>query len=90
MGKTHFIWLLVLAVGIVLGLFLKPRTVGIFVGGVLGLLFISLIVGAATGFEPAVWIAGVALMAAPILGLVLFLGAVLSNAAVAALKRIRK
>jgi hypothetical protein len=90
MDRAYFVWLGVLATGGLLGLFLKPRVVGIFVGGVLGLLLAGFLIGAATGYESAIWIAGIALMAAPVLGAILFFGAVVSNAAVTALKRRRQ
>ncbi len=87
MDRAYLIWIGVLAVGAVLGLFLKPRIVGICVGSVLGVLFVGLLVGAATGSETMTWVSGIALMAAPVLGAILFAGAALSNAAINALRR---
>lgn len=89
MDQAYFVWLGVLAAGGLIGLFLKPRIVGIFVGAVLGLLLAGFLFAAAMGYASAVWIAGVALMAAPLLGAVLFFAAAVSNAVLTALKRRR-
>ena len=90
MDHAYFIWIGVLATGGILGLFLKPRVVGILIGCILGLLLAGFLVSAAMGYESAVWIAGIGLMAAPVLGVILFFGAVVSNTAVTAIKRNQK
>ena len=90
MDRAYFVWLGVLATGGLLGLFLKPRVVGIFIGCILGLLLAGFLVSAAMGYESAVWITGIGLMAAPVLGAILFFGAAVSNTAVTAIKRNRR
>jgi hypothetical protein len=87
MDRAYFVWIGVFALGGVLGLFLKPRVLGIAIGCLLGVLLAGSLLGAATGSEGLTWLSGVALMAAPVLGAILFAGATLSNAAMDAVRR---
>ena len=90
MDRAYYVWLGVFALGGFLGLFLRPKIVGIFVGVVLGLLVAGFGFGALTGSETTIWVTGVALMAAPVLGAILFAGAAIANAIVGSRKRERK
>ncbi len=90
MDRAYYVWLGIFAVGGLLGLFLRPKVVGIFVVVVLGLLVAGFAFGALTGSETVIWVTGVALMAAPVLGAILFAGSATTNAIVESRKRARK
>lgn len=90
MDRAYYVLLGVFAFGALLGLFLKAKTVGIFVGAVLGLLVAGFAAGAVAGTDSLVWLTGMALMAVPVLGAILFAGAAASNALLASRKRSRE
>ncbi len=87
MDQAYFVWLGVLAAGAVLGVFVRPRYVGGFVLATLALAVVVFVFGLLTGSEGATWAGGLALMAAPILGLIFFAGASVSHAGCDLLKR---
>lgn len=87
MDRAYFVWIGVFAFGGVLGLLFKLRFLGIAIGCSLMVLVVGLLVGAATGSAALTWGSGIALMAAPLLGAILFAGAALSNVVVVASKR---
>jgi hypothetical protein len=65
-----------LIVGAVMGLFLRPQTVGWLGAGLFGLCVLGILVGAVFGLETFLFASGVAGMAAPFIGVLVFLGSV--------------
>lgn len=79
MDRPYAVWLAFLVFGGALGLFLKPRTIGITVGIFVVFCFVGIMVSGVMHAEAAVWVFGIALMALPFLGLIIYLGARCSN-----------
>jgi sugar phosphate permease len=85
MDRAYYYMLGTFLLGGCLGLFLKPKVVGIFVGVVLGLLVAAVAIGALTRSELMIR-AALYLMGAPIYGALLFAGAAAADGFVASRK----
>ena len=68
---------ILLIVGVVLGLFLKPQTVGRLGTGLIGLCILGILIGAGLGFKTFVFASGVAGLAAAYIAVLVYVGSVI-------------
>ena len=72
---TLLVWGGIAAIGALVGLFLRPRTIGIISAVALALAVLGIVVGYRFGNETLGFMSGVAMMAIPLIGGLLALGA---------------
>ena len=72
---TLLVWGGIAAIGAVIGLFLRPRTIGIISAVAFGAAVLGIVVGYGVGNETLGFMSGVAAMAIPFIGGLLALGA---------------
>lgn len=89
MNSAYYVWAAMLALGGVLGLSLNLRTVGVLVATLMALSLVGLVFSESVGAEGATWAFGIALTDIPVLGLIVFIGALFSKFAVWALNRVK-
>ena len=90
MDPAYYTWCLVLCIGLVLGLFVRPGTVlkitvVLFVVAVVGL-----VIAALSSAETLVWVFGMAAMATPVFGAITAAGSLLGSLVRGLVARARK
>jgi hypothetical protein len=80
MDQAYFTWLLLIAGGVVVGLFIKPRTIGITGASLMAIAVAGLVVSGALGRETATWMFGIAAMGIPVVFVMIGIGSIVGAA----------